>query len=360
MRFAKQAAADLSANRGSGLVLAGRSLSPETNALVHWINAHLQAPVDLIEPVGRTAGGRDAGSLSDLARALESGAVDKLVVIGANPGYDAPADLEFAKHAGKAAFRLHVGCYADETAALATWHVPQTHELEAWSDLRSVDGTASIVQPLIRPLYRTWTRPRGSGAAHGPRRRFVPRSRARDVEAKGRSRFRGLVDSRACTMASLREASPPHRPTTPSLPNVVAGCHACDRTPDRRVAARSKPVGRHVRQQCVAAGMSEAADQAGMGQRAGAQSARRQQRLGLSTGDVVTLAADGRQIEAPVVVEPGVADGVASLTLGLGRRNAGAIGNGIGANAYRDPHGRQTSGRSRKRRSPRPAGGRRS
>ena len=82
MRFAKQAAADLSANRGSGLVLAGRSLSPETNALVHWINARLQAPVDLIEPVDRTAGGRDAGSLSDLAHALDSGAVDKLVVIG--------------------------------------------------------------------------------------------------------------------------------------------------------------------------------------------------------------------------------------------------------------------------------------
>ena len=157
MRFAKQAAADLSATRGSGLVLAGRSLSPETAALVHWINGHLQAPLDLIEPVDRTAGGRDAGSLSDLTHALDSGVVDKLVVIGCNPGYDAPADLEFARHSGKAAFRLHAGRYADETAALATWHVPQTHDLEAWSDLRSVDGTASIVQPLIRPLYRTWT-----------------------------------------------------------------------------------------------------------------------------------------------------------------------------------------------------------
>ena len=60
-------------------------------------------------------------------------------------------------HLAKAGFRLHLGRYADETADLATWHVPQTHELEAWSDLRSGDGTASLVQPLIRPLFRSWT-----------------------------------------------------------------------------------------------------------------------------------------------------------------------------------------------------------
>ena len=70
--------------------------------------------------------------------------------------------------------------------------------------------------------------------------------------------------------------------------------------------------------------------------------------MGSRSGDVVTLAADGRQIEAPVVVEPGVADGVVSLTLGLGRSKAGAIGNGIGANAYRASHRRPIPGPSRK------------
>ena len=156
LRFAKQVAADLTANQGHGLVLAGRALSPEMNALVHWINARLQAPADLIDPVSRTPGGREAGTLPDLARSIDSGAVNMLVMMGVNPAYDAPAD-EFAQHADKVAFRLHVGRYADETAALSNWHIPQTHELEAWSDLRSVDGTASIVQPLIRPLYRTST-----------------------------------------------------------------------------------------------------------------------------------------------------------------------------------------------------------
>ena len=104
MRIAKQAAADLSANRGGALVLAGRALPPETHALVHWINAQLQAPVDLIE-IDKTPGGRQAGTSAGSARATSMPATSsQLVMIGANPGYDAPADLEFAKHSAKAGF----------------------------------------------------------------------------------------------------------------------------------------------------------------------------------------------------------------------------------------------------------------
>ncbi len=160
---------------------------------MHWINAQLQAPSIPIE-IDKTPGGRQAGTLADLVRDLDAGSVDQLVMIGVNPGYDAPADLEFAKHSAKAAFRLHLGRYADETADLATWHMPQTHELEAWSDLRSSDGTASLVQPLIRPLFRSWTDHEVLALLIGPRRCFVLRSRARDVAAARRERFRGMVE----------------------------------------------------------------------------------------------------------------------------------------------------------------------
>ncbi|MDQ6710346.1 MAG: 4Fe-4S dicluster domain-containing protein [Candidatus Dormibacteraeota bacterium] len=332
MQFAKQSAADLSANRGGAFIMAGRALSPQTAALVHWINARLHAPVDLIEPVSRTPGGREAGTLPDLTRALQSGAVDQFVVIGANPGYDAPADLEFAKHSAKAGFRLHVGRYVDETAALSTWHIPQTHDLEAWSDLRSIDGTASIVQPLIRPLYRTWTDHDVLALLMGHsdtlpydmvRETWKPRE-GNDFEAWWTSALHDGVIAGSAVVAA---------PADPALPIVTAATTPPDTSmtivlrPDPTVWDGTfannawlqecpKPLTKQVWGNALSLNPQEAA------------------KLGLTSGDVVTLAANGRQVEAPVIVEPGVADGVISLTLGLGRRNAGAIGTGIGANAF--------------------------
>src|SRR5262249_41603427 len=80
-------------------------------------------------------------------------AVQALFILGGNPVYEAPADLKFAAALGKVPFRAHLGFYADETAALCDWHVPETHYLEAWSDVRAYDGTVSIVQPLINPPF---------------------------------------------------------------------------------------------------------------------------------------------------------------------------------------------------------------
>jgi len=332
MHFVRQAAADLLANRGAGLVLSGHALSPEASALVHWINARLQAPVDLIEPSDRTAGGREAGTLSHLTRDLQSGTVDQLLVIGANPGYDAPADLEFARHSAQASFRLHVGCYVDETAALSTWHVPQTHELEAWSDLRSCDGTASIVQPLIRPLYSTRTEHeilalltgRGDASSYDlVQETWRPKAGAGFEDWWTRTLHDGIIAGSTSAAAT---------PGQPALPVVGA---AAPESSAMTVLLRPDPslwdgtfANNAWLQECPKPLTKQVW---GNALALNPQSARR---LGLTAGDVVTIDADGRRIETTVAVEPGVADGVASLTLGLGRRNAGAIGNGIGANAY--------------------------
>src|SRR6185436_1244041 len=84
---------------------------------------------------------------------MDAGQVQVLVVLGGNPVYDAPADLEFARRMEKVPLRIHHGLYEDETAERCHWHVPAAHPLEAWSDARAFDGTVTIVQPLIAPLY---------------------------------------------------------------------------------------------------------------------------------------------------------------------------------------------------------------
>ena len=76
-----------------------------------------------------------------------------LLIIGGNPAYDAPADLAFKALLPSVKFSARLGLYEDETSALCHWHIPQTHFLEEWGDARAFDGTVSIIQPLIAPLY---------------------------------------------------------------------------------------------------------------------------------------------------------------------------------------------------------------
>ncbi len=85
---------------------------------------------------------------------MHAGKVDLLVQFGGNPAYDAPADLDFAGALGKVKRNIQCGLFYNETAQYCQWHVPQAHYLEGWSDARAFDGTASVVQPLIEPLYQ--------------------------------------------------------------------------------------------------------------------------------------------------------------------------------------------------------------
>ncbi|MBE7196641.1 MAG: 4Fe-4S ferredoxin, partial [Parafilimonas terrae] len=147
-RFAEAAATDLTRTRGRALILVGDALPPELHALGHWINGQIEAPVAYLPPDGT-----EPADLATLAADLDAGAVSCLAILGCNPAHTAPADLAFADRIGRAGFSLHAGTHGDETAGLTHWHWPLAHELESWSDLRATDGTASLVQPLVRPLY---------------------------------------------------------------------------------------------------------------------------------------------------------------------------------------------------------------
>lgn len=150
--------AELQANKGAGLVIAGNEQPPIVHALAHAINqalGNVGTTVNYTEssefsPEGFTG---YTSSLKSLVDDMNSGAVDMLVIVGGNPVYDAPADLKFAQALQKVALRIHYSLHYEETSELCHWHVPETHYLETWSDARTYDGTASIVQPLIAPLY---------------------------------------------------------------------------------------------------------------------------------------------------------------------------------------------------------------
>jgi molybdopterin-containing oxidoreductase family iron-sulfur binding subunit len=148
-------AKDLAAHRGTSLVIAGDHQPPSVHAVAHAMNAALGNAGQTVvytqpaeaEPVDQLA------SIRDLVADMNAGKVDVLVIVSGNPVYTAPADLQFADALGKVQLRAHLSLYDDETSALCHWQIPEAHFLETWSDARGHDGTASIVQPLIAPLY---------------------------------------------------------------------------------------------------------------------------------------------------------------------------------------------------------------
>ncbi|HEX7600739.1 MAG TPA: hypothetical protein VF316_04000, partial [Polyangiaceae bacterium] len=156
-RWIKAVAKDLAANKGKCVVVAGRRQPPHVHALVHALNTALDnvgvtvtytPVVDTVEPVHF---GLDLKTLAD---DIDGGKVDTLFILGGNPVYDAPGDVKLGERLKKVKTSIHLSPTNDETSEAATWHVPMAHELECWGDGRSLDGSWSIQQPLIEPLYQ--------------------------------------------------------------------------------------------------------------------------------------------------------------------------------------------------------------
>ena len=147
-----ECANDLSANRARGIVTVGEQQPAWVQILVFAINQALRNNGATI--LGINAGERPSTSISDLAAAIKTGAVKTLFILGGNPAYNAPADLDFSGLLKKVAQSVHLGLFEDETAKLCRWHVPAAHYLEAWSDVYAYNGTYSAVQPMILPLWK--------------------------------------------------------------------------------------------------------------------------------------------------------------------------------------------------------------
>ena len=148
-------ARDLQAHKGASIVIAGDHQSAEVHALAHAINQSLGnagKTVTYTDPIEANPSDQPE-SLRQLVADMNAGKVNTLLILGGNPVYTAPVDLDFSGALRKVAWKAYLGLYSDETARQCVWSVPEAHFLESWGDVRAFDGTVSFVQPLIAPLY---------------------------------------------------------------------------------------------------------------------------------------------------------------------------------------------------------------
>jgi len=329
---------DLKSHGSSSLVIAGDHQPPAVHALAHAINTKLGN-------VGKTVFYSDAvdanpinqiDSIKDLVADMNGGKVDLLIILGGNPVYDTPADLNFADAmtSGKVPLRVHQGLYQNETADLCQWHVNQSHELEAWGDARAYDGTISIIQPLIAPLYN------GKSALE-----FVALL-AGQAEATGYDLVRAYwqkqhtgADFEQFWRKSLHDG---WIAGTAFAPKSVTAKSAA--APSESKPADANAIELNIRRdptiydgqfsnngwlQELPKAMSKLTwDNAVL---IGPKMA---SRLGIKVEDVVELELNGKKITGPVWVQAGHPDNSVTITLGYGRKRAGRVGTAQGFDAY--------------------------
>jgi Fe-S-cluster-containing dehydrogenase component len=315
------------------------------HALAALMNVALGAVGGLVTYVADDDPGRPASleALRALCADLAAGTVDTLLILGGNPVYDAPADLDFAGCLKRVPNSVHLSLYDNETSRGCRWHVPRAHALESWSDARSWDGTYSVVQPLIEPLYGGRTPIEvvaallGEDGAKGHdlvRRAFaalVPA--AADGEAAWRRTLHdGVLAGSALPPVETRERL---EALQASLGGVAAGggwrrsgqleaVFLADRkVHDGRFANNAwlqelpEPLTKITWDNAALLSVTTAA------------------RLGVATGDLVKVSVATRSLEIAAYVMPGQADDTVVLPLGYGRTAAGTVGDGAGFDTYR-------------------------
>lgn len=336
-KWGQAVARDLRKHRGRSVVISGPGQPPPVHALVHVINHVLESDKGAITYTGSPEVGptRKFESLKSLVNDMDSGMVDMLVILGGNPVYNAPRDLDFMNTLKKVGLSIRLGLYEDETCALCTWHIPESHYLEAWSDARAFDGTITIMQPLIAPLYNT-------------------RSKHELIdELMGRSGHKGYDIVRDYWKEQHREELFEEFWRTTLNNGVVAG----SALPGKSVSLRVPPDAWQQTRQASGQGMElvlkpdpcvwdgRYANNGWLQElpkpitkltwdNVAQISPAAAERLALENEDVVTLRCEGRSLDLPVWVVPGQSDDVVTVHLGYGRTHSGRVGSGIGVNAF--------------------------
>lgn len=329
-------ARDLQAHPGASIVIAGDHQPPLVHALVHAINDVLdntdQTVVYSAPVVANPANQTD--SLRELTEAMAAGQVELLLILGGNPVFSAPVDLDFAGALDQVALRVHAGLHEDETSERCQWHLPESHYLEAWGDARAYDGTVTIIQPLIEPLY-------DSRSAHEVLALLLG-----EVEPSGhdlvRAYWAGQTDAEnfeTVWQTALHDGLIPETTLLPQsvslLPSFDDQAPTATLTDDLEIIFRPDPSiwdGRFANngwlQELPKPLTKLTWDNAALMSPATAE------RLGLVNEDLIELDYGGQVVQAPVWLMLGHVDDSITVYLGYGRTWAGRVGSGAGFNPY--------------------------
>ncbi len=334
-------AKDLLTNLGQSLIVAGRNQPAQVHALVLLLNSALGntgSTVDYYQMKDSELSSTPA--LISLVDAMEAGEIDYLVMLGGNPVYNVPVDLDFSKALGNVTNTVHLSSHVDETSRLVNWHINQTHFLEAWGDATTLNGIRSIIQPQIEPLFGAISAiellsllasgEKFSGYDEIQKTWRTILQSANFDKSWRRVLHDGLLDSIAdsevprISQSGLKNYFTESLTSTPpSATNIEISLTASNASFDGRFANNGwlqelpDPITKLTWDNAVVMNRKSA------------------EALKVSNYDVIEISFGGQSLTAPVWIVPGQADFTISLATGYGREAAGRIGNDVGVNAYR-------------------------
>jgi MoCo/4Fe-4S cofactor protein with predicted Tat translocation signal len=339
-KFLEVLAKDLKAHAGKSVVIPGLYQDPSVAALALAINQSLGNVGKTVMVSSQPLLPMPSDQFSDLRALvadLNAGKVTFLVILNSNPIYSAPADLNFPSAFNKAKQVAHLGSHSDETGQIAHWHIPAAHPLESWSDARAYDGTVSVVQPLIDPLY-------GGRQAHDVFQTLLNEPLKSAYEAvretwqtaiKGdfetgwrQALHAGWIENTAFETKASADAPVKGPVPAPLKADAASGTLEIIFRPDPNIYdGRYSNVG--WLQELPKPVTNLAWDNAAM------VSPWTMEKLKLEEGDIVELSVGGKTVKAPVIFAPGHPEDSVTVHLGYGREFAGRVGSGAGFSAYR-------------------------
>lgn len=342
-KFLQVLAKDLLAHQGASVVVAGANQPPALHALTCVLNNLLGNTGKTVQylQIEHVTPQTSLEAIRELSAAMANGQVQTLVILGGNPVYDAPVDLEFSKHLAKVPNSIHLSLYPNETSQACNWQIPRAHYLESWGDCRAFDGTVSTIQPLIEPLYGGLTTiellAMIRGVAHPSaydiiRQELQPLLGYENFEtAWAKAIQRGFIENTlypaltpavqepAAYQAVKQELTRIRKPEVNSLEIAFV--------PDTKVYD-----GRFANNgwlQELPDFMTKTTwDNFALLSQKTAQS------LGIGNGERIRLAYRGNRLEMAAYIMPGHAHNSVTLPLGYGRTSAGRVGNRIGFDTY--------------------------